>query len=85
MLQSFFLGRISILCNTDFLQGLKVVQHTTLPKSKANKGHGWIMDAKWILYLLFPIMTNMEPSQTYMQAYNTIVLCHFNQSALKIF
>lgn len=28
-------------------------------------------------------MTNMEQSQTYMRAYNTIVLCHFNLSALK--
>lgn len=25
----FFLGRVSILCNTDFLQSLKVVQLTT--------------------------------------------------------
>lgn len=43
------------------------------------------MDPKWILYLLFPIMTNMEPSQTYMQVHNTSVLCNFNLSALKIF
>lgn len=35
--QTFFQGRISILCNTDILQGLKVVWHSTYQNPKQIK------------------------------------------------